>query len=44
MRFMAQVLGADLDELCARVAANTERVYGSWSDGAAASGAEAGSS
>jgi TatD DNase family protein len=32
MRFMAEVLGADLDELCAQVAANTERVYGSWDD------------
>jgi len=32
MRFMAGVLGADLDELCAQVAANTERVYGSWDD------------
>ena len=32
VRFMAEVLGADLDELCAQVAANTERVYGSWDD------------
>ncbi|GAA1060795.1 TatD family hydrolase [Agromyces bracchium] len=33
MRFMAETLGADLDELCAEVAANTERAYGSWADG-----------
>ena len=32
MRFMAGVLGADLDELCRQVAANTERVYGPWHD------------
>lgn len=32
MRFMAGVLGADLDELCGQVAANTERVYGPWHD------------
>jgi len=31
---MAQTLNQPLDELCARLAANTERVYGSWdSDG-----------
>jgi TatD DNase family protein len=38
MRFMADVLDADLDELCAQVAENTVRAYGSWSDGLAASG------
>lgn len=32
MRFMADVLGADLDELCGQVGANTERVYGPWHD------------
>ncbi|MBM7505437.1 TatD family hydrolase [Agromyces aurantiacus] len=37
MRFMAGVLGADLDEVCAAVAANTVRAYGSWGDGLAAS-------
>lgn len=30
MRFMAAELGADLDELCAQVAANTIEVYGEW--------------
>ncbi|MCO5293445.1 MAG: TatD family hydrolase [Homoserinimonas sp.] len=30
VRAMAEVLGADLAELCAQLAANTERVYGSW--------------
>ncbi|MEN2740178.1 TatD family hydrolase [Microbacterium sp. X-17] len=30
MRFLARELGADLDELCAQVAANTEAVYGSF--------------
>nr|WP_261165608.1 TatD family hydrolase [Microbacterium sp. Marseille-Q6965] len=30
MRFMASELGADLDELCARVAANTLEVYGAF--------------
>lgn len=30
VRAMAEVLGADLAELCAELAANTERVYGSW--------------
>jgi TatD DNase family protein len=30
MRFLAAELGADLDELCAQVAANTEAVYGSF--------------
>jgi TatD DNase family protein len=38
MRFTADVLDADLDELCAQVAENTVRAYGSWSDGLAASG------
>jgi len=32
VRFMAEVLGADLDELCADLASNTRRVYGSWED------------
>lgn len=32
VRFMAEVLGADLDELCADLASNTVRVYGSWQD------------
>ena len=30
VRFMAAELGADVDELCARIAANTLRVYGSF--------------
>jgi TatD DNase family protein len=30
VRRMAEVLGEPLDELCARLAANTEKVYGSW--------------
>ena len=30
VRRMAEALGTPLDELCARIAANTERVYGSW--------------
>nr|WP_236022045.1 TatD family hydrolase [Leucobacter soli] len=30
VRRMAEVLGEPLDGLCARLAANTERVYGSW--------------
>lgn len=33
VRRMAEVLEEPLDELCARLAANTERVYGSWADG-----------
>ncbi|MGR2753905.1 TatD family hydrolase [Agromyces arachidis] len=37
MRFMADVLGADLDELCAQVAGNTVRAYGSWAEGLAPS-------
>ena len=32
VRFMAGVLGVDLDEFCAQLAANTLRVYGSWQD------------
>ncbi len=30
VRAMADILGADLDGLCARLTANTEAVYGSW--------------
>jgi hypothetical protein len=30
---MAEVLEADLGDLCAQVASNSERVYGSWADG-----------
>lgn len=30
LRLMADVTGEPLDELCARIAANTEKVYGSW--------------
>ncbi|GAA1520382.1 TatD DNase family protein [Agromyces terreus] len=36
VRFMADVLGADLDALCADLASNTRRVYGSWQDEARA--------
>ncbi|MEF3405624.1 TatD family hydrolase [Agromyces sp. CCNWLW203] len=32
VRFMAEVLGADLDEFCEQLAANTVSVYGSWND------------
>ncbi|MEY4425476.1 MAG: hypothetical protein RJB56_1103 [Actinomycetota bacterium] len=32
-RFMAEVRGEDLNKLCAQLAANTEAVYGSWSEG-----------
>ena len=32
VRFMAEVLGADLDEFCEQLAANTVAVYGSWND------------
>jgi TatD DNase family protein len=32
VRFMSDVLGAPLDELCAQLASNTVRVYGSWQD------------
>lgn len=32
-RFMAEVRGEDLDELCHRLARNTEAVYGSWDTG-----------
>jgi TatD DNase family protein len=35
MRAMAEVLDADLGDLCAQVATNTERAYGSWADGLA---------
>ncbi|BBE22106.1 AraC family transcriptional regulator [Arthrobacter sp. MN05-02] len=31
VRAMADILGTDLDPLCARLTANTEAVYGSWS-------------
>ena len=30
VRAMADILGTDLDSLCARVTSNTEAVYGSW--------------
>ncbi|PWC03022.1 deoxyribonuclease [Agromyces badenianii] len=32
VRFMAEALGTDLDGFCEQLAANTERVYGSWHD------------
>ena len=32
LRFMAEVLGADLDEFCAQIASNTRAVYGPWHD------------
>ncbi|KRC58735.1 deoxyribonuclease [Agromyces sp. Root81] len=32
VRFMAEVLGAELDEFCEQLAANTVQVYGSWQD------------
>jgi TatD DNase family protein len=32
VRFMADLLGDDLDEFCAQLAANTVAVYGSWHD------------
>ena len=32
-RFMADVRGQDINELCARLAQNTEAVYGDWSTG-----------
>ncbi|HEY6801396.1 MAG TPA: TatD family hydrolase [Agromyces sp.] len=32
MRFIAEVLGADLDALCEQVASNTRNVYGAWDD------------
>ncbi len=32
MRFMAEMLGADLDGLCEQVASNTRNVYGAWDD------------
>ena len=34
VRHMAEVKGMDLAELCTAIAANGERVFGSWSDGA----------
>lgn len=33
VRAMAEILEADLGDLCAQIAMNTERVYGSWQDG-----------
>ena len=33
VRAMAEVLGDDLGDLCAQIAFNTEKVYGSWADG-----------
>ncbi|QIM17467.1 TatD family hydrolase [Leucobacter insecticola] len=36
VRRMAEALGEDLAEVCARIAANTERVYGSWDPAEAA--------
>lgn len=36
LRHMAEALGIPLDELCERLAANTEKVYGSWAMDAAA--------
>ena len=33
VRAMAEVLGTDLGDLCAQIAFNTERVYGSWQEG-----------
>jgi len=35
VRFMAELLEVPLDELCAQLAENTERVYGSWQEGLA---------
>ena len=32
-RFMAEVRGEDLNQLCTQLAANTEAAYGSWSEG-----------
>jgi TatD DNase family protein len=32
VRFMAEVLDVDLDELCERIASNTRSVYGPWHD------------
>lgn len=34
LRFMAEVLESDVDEVCEAIARNTETVYGSWSHGA----------
>jgi TatD DNase family protein len=33
VRAMAEVLEVDLGDLCAQIAFNTEKVYGSWQDG-----------
>lgn len=33
VRAMAEVLDADLGDLCAQIAMNTEKVYGSWQEG-----------
>ncbi|MEG0028253.1 MAG: deoxyribonuclease, partial [Aurantimicrobium sp.] len=33
VRAMAEVLGDDLGDLCAQIAFNTEKVYGSWAGG-----------
>jgi TatD DNase family protein len=33
VRAIAEVLDADLGDLCAQIAFNTETVYGSWQDG-----------
>lgn len=33
VRAMADILNADLGDLCAQIAFNTERVYGSWDEG-----------
>lgn len=38
VRFMATELQIDVDELCAQIAANTLRVYGSFDDGASVAG------
>ncbi|MFK4730003.1 TatD family hydrolase [Agromyces mediolanus] len=35
VRFLAELLDAPLDELCAQLAENTVRVYGSWQEGLA---------
>jgi hypothetical protein len=32
MRYRAEVLDADLDELCEQVASNSRTVYGPWHD------------
>ncbi|MEN9715729.1 MAG: hypothetical protein RJA35_1196 [Actinomycetota bacterium] len=33
VRYMAEILGRDVNEWAAQLTANTERVYGSWADG-----------